>query len=72
MKGRNNKVLVPIDFSEVSECAVQHAIEFAKLAGYSVSLLHVIEKPTIVIGSNKFNNELIEEATLKRLQTISE
>ena len=34
------KILVPVDFSESSSVAVDHAIEFAKVFGASIDLLH--------------------------------
>jgi nucleotide-binding universal stress UspA family protein len=38
------RVLVPVDFSEASETAVQHAVEVAKTYGAEVHLLHVVEE----------------------------
>ena len=35
-----NRILVPVDFSESSESAVEHAIEFAKAFGSEIDLLH--------------------------------
>ncbi len=42
------KILVPMDFSEDSEAALGKAIEFAKVFGASIHLLHVFEYPTYV------------------------
>lgn len=39
-----NLVLVPWDYSQVAEYAVQHAIRIAKLTDGTVSLLHVVKK----------------------------
>jgi universal stress protein A len=38
-----DRVLVPVDFSESSERAVERATAFAKVCGGSVILLHVVE-----------------------------
>ena len=37
-------ILVPIDFSKVAECALNHALQLASTLNTDVSLLHVIEK----------------------------
>jgi nucleotide-binding universal stress UspA family protein len=37
-------ILVPIDFSKVAECALNHALQLASALNTDVSLLHVIEK----------------------------
>jgi nucleotide-binding universal stress UspA family protein len=39
------RVLVPIDFSDASESAVQHAKEIAFTYGAEIDLLHVVEPP---------------------------
>jgi nucleotide-binding universal stress UspA family protein len=38
------RILVPVDFSEASESAVQHATEVAQTYGAEVHLLHVVEE----------------------------
>ncbi len=73
MENVKNKILVPVDFTEVANIAVQHAVALAKRINAHIYLLHVIEKPTIQIGRHSmFDNKLIEEATLNRLQKIEE
>ncbi len=42
----NNIILVPTDFSEVCENAMNQAVEAAKFLGYKIVLLHVIDKNT--------------------------
>lgn len=37
------KILVPTDFSELSEHALQYAVRFAELFGPQIMLLHVVE-----------------------------
>jgi nucleotide-binding universal stress UspA family protein len=38
-----NKILIPTDFSETAELAVDHAVHMAKLSGAEIILLHVYE-----------------------------
>ncbi len=38
------RILVPVDFSEASEIAVQHATEIAQTYGAKIDLLHVVEE----------------------------
>jgi nucleotide-binding universal stress UspA family protein len=45
-KEKKNIVLVPTDFSEVCENAVNHGVEIAKSLNFSLSLLHVVNKDT--------------------------
>ena len=42
----NNIILVPTDFSEVTENAMKQAIAAAKYLKYRLALLHVIDKNT--------------------------
>ncbi len=39
-------IIVPTDFSETSENALNYAIEFAKLMGATITLIHVCQPPT--------------------------
>jgi len=39
------RILVPVDFSEASEAAVDHAKEIALTYGAEINLLHVVEEP---------------------------
>ena len=41
-----NIILIPTDFSEVCQNAIRHGINLASEIGYSVNLLHVINKDT--------------------------
>lgn len=45
-KELNDLILVPVDFSEISENAVAHACHLAENLGYSVHLTHVINRDT--------------------------
>ncbi len=46
METTNNTVLVPTDFTEVAENAVNQACEAAKFLKYKVVILHVVDKNT--------------------------
>ena len=41
-------ILVPTDFSEVCDNALEHGIEIAKFFNYDLCILHVIDKNTKV------------------------
>ncbi len=43
---KSNLYLVPTDFSEVADCAVNHAAECARVTGSEVRLLHIVNKDT--------------------------
>lgn len=45
-KEKKNLILVPTDFTEAADCAVNHAINLAKSSGASVTLVHVVNKET--------------------------
>jgi len=58
----NNIILVPTDFSEVCENAVQHTLQIAKSIDFKVSLLHIINKDTkSYLKDNKLGIESIEK-----------
>lgn len=42
MSQKKNKILVPTDFTKVSDCAISHAMNLAGHAGAEVYLLHVV------------------------------
>jgi nucleotide-binding universal stress UspA family protein len=55
-----SKILVPVDGSENSLRAFEHAIYLAKNAGATITAMHVIEKPpTVYIESQKLLNDLL-------------
>ncbi len=43
---KSNLYLVPTDFSEVADCAVNHAAACARVTGCEVRLLHIVDKNT--------------------------
>ncbi|MEA2041736.1 MAG: universal stress protein [Bacteroidota bacterium] len=64
----NDIILIPTDFSEVCDNAVEHAVQLAKSLSYRVFLLHVINKDT-----NKYlkAEELNRESISEKLESIS-
>ena len=41
------KILVPLDQSQIAECVLPHAAAFAKIYDADVQLLHVLERPSL-------------------------
>ncbi|PLW92150.1 MAG: hypothetical protein C0592_12340 [Marinilabiliales bacterium] len=65
MENRKKIILVPFDFTEVAEVAVNHAAGLAKHQDWSVHLLHIINKDTrALLNVYKVDDELVN----KRLQ----
>jgi nucleotide-binding universal stress UspA family protein len=70
------KILVPIDFSEVTDSVILEAIKEAKAFGADIELLHVLQYiPEVVLYDNSMpyvpmeeNHELLEEQQLKLLK----
>ena len=61
-KKKENIVLVPIDFTEVANYAIDHAAGIAKLLGGKVALLHVINKETkAFLKKEKLTDDAINE-----------
>ncbi len=64
-----NSILVPTDFSEVCQNAVEHGSVIAKILDYKITLLHVINKDTKAflkknnLGESYLAEKLEEEAT---------
>lgn len=51
-------ILVPTDFTPVADCAIDHAIEIAKLFNHKICLLHVVSKKTTQCQIERFKNKL--------------
>lgn len=69
---QKNKVLVPVDFTEVSDKAVAHAIAFAKRTDAEINLLHVIDRKITVIGkTSNYENKLVAQDIIEKLQDIA-
>ncbi len=44
METPKNKILVPYDFTDIANCAVEHAIKFSKILNADIILLHIVKK----------------------------
>ena len=62
-----NLILVPYDFTPISEFALQHAIKFAKTIGGPVSLLHLVKKDKDIAPANQKLKEVVE-ATFEKYE----
>jgi len=47
-----NKILVPTDFTSVSEFAIKYAVEIAEVTGYSVHILHIVKNESDLKDAN--------------------
>lgn len=60
-----SKIVVGVDFSEITDSVINSALSFAKLFNTEVHLIHVIEPPIIAIYENPFleldNTEVVLE-----------
>lgn len=67
----NNTILVPVDFSEVSMNALDHAVQLAKIYNNEITLLYIFEERPVaaILGLNKQNAELID-AIKAKMDTI--
>jgi nucleotide-binding universal stress UspA family protein len=68
MTKKNDIILIPTDFSEVCDNAIEHGAQLAESLNFRVFLLHVINKDT-----NKYlkNEELNRESISEKLEAIS-
>lgn len=68
IKERNPVILFPYDFTEVSDVATKHAIALAKLFGYSLKILNILDR-----GTRSFmkNNSLNRQGLEARLEEMS-
>lgn len=48
-----NKILVPTDFTSVSEFAIKYAVEIAEVTGYSVHILHIVKNQGEIAEADK-------------------
>lgn len=64
----NDIILIPTDFSEVCENAIEHGISVAKIMSYRVFLLHVINKDTTkYLETENLSRESISELLDKKV-----
>lgn len=61
-------ILVPTDFGEASECAVEYALELAKVLGSEIVLMHAFEIPAVgfpdgaLVATADMTNRVLEGA----------
>jgi nucleotide-binding universal stress UspA family protein len=65
----NNVILIPTDFSEVCENAINHGLELAQFLHYKVCILHVMSKEN---GSDKKTGNHIQQQVDQNLQRYKE
>ena len=53
--------MVPVDFSELSVAAIQHAMIFAKTTGHGIVLAHIVNKPAEIPAAQSRLNEFAEK-----------
>lgn len=61
------RVLVPVDFSDVTETAVRHAREIVQTYGAEIDLLHVVEEP---IYPNAYGMDPVEFPTEEVVERV--
>lgn len=72
MNKNNNTILVPIDFSEVAQNALGHALKVADVYKNEIALLHIMDEGNFIgnlFGGNN-NIELVKEAIDMKLDKI--
>jgi nucleotide-binding universal stress UspA family protein len=71
MEKRNNIILVPIDFTQVADNAIAHAIGTAKFLQWKVTLLHIINKDTkALLKIDKATHENVELKMQEKVHEI--
>jgi len=68
MPDQKNLILIPTDFSEACDNAIDHGVEIAKAYDAEVCILHIINKDTKIY---LHKNNLTEEDLDKRLEVIA-
>jgi nucleotide-binding universal stress UspA family protein len=64
MKSRKT-ILVPCDFTPITYCAIDHAVNYARILDTDIALAHVINKDEEVINAAKRIEALAEEVNQK-------
>lgn len=71
-----NTILVPVDFSDIAQHALDHAISVAKHFNNNIALLHVLEEAFLSglfnFGKSEKQEELAREAVTNRLQKMAD
>lgn len=73
METKKNTIIVPTDFTEVIEYAIEHAAGICKLHDYKLTLLHIINKDTkSYLKKEKLNKDAIQERLEKKVKELVE
>lgn len=70
----NNNILVPFDFSEIAENALNHAVKIAETYGNDITLLHIVEEGFLghIFGGSSLKEGLLREAIEMKLDKTIE
>lgn len=73
MESRNKIVIVPFDFTDVAEFAVNHAAGLAKHQGWSVKLLHIINRDTrALLNVYKVTDDIVKDRLQDKVNEFTE
>lgn len=64
----NNNILVPTDFSDVAECALNHAIKVAQAYKNEITLLFILEEGILGGLFSGSQSEIMKDAISTKLQ----
>ena len=67
MEEKHKQILVPTDFSEVGNCAIQHGIELSRIFKNDLTIVHIIDETTKKV----FKDKTHEEAAIQELEKIA-
>jgi len=72
MENRNDIILIPFDFTEIANYAVDHAAGLAKKLGWQLHLVHIINKDTReLLNVYKVTDEIVQERLRERAEEYS-
>jgi len=72
-KTHGNIILVPTDFSDVANNAVDHAVAIAKKYGNEILLVHIVEAnflSSIIGGKNNIKGGIVGQMLQEKLNTV--
>jgi nucleotide-binding universal stress UspA family protein len=68
----NNNILVPVDFSDISNNALNHAVNIARVYNNEITLLHIVDENFFQSIFSSSQSQLMEEAIHARLDKLIE
>lgn len=72
MESRNKIIIVPFDFTDVAEFAVNHAAGMAKHQGWNVKLLHIINRDTrALLNVYKVTDDIVKERLQEKVEEFA-